>query len=86
MIQVGFSEGLAREINGGLRSGMIKTRDGYPVRIVCWNAKGKYPIIGLIDRDGDEVPVKYSVDGKSDYRPNVTTNYDLELYTEGGEQ
>lgn len=80
-----FNEALAREINGKLRYGKIKTRDGYPVRIVCWNAKGRYPIVGLIDRNGEEVPVRYTYDGKSDYRPNVTTNYDLELHTEGGE-
>ena len=25
------------------------TLDGYPIRIICWNRKGKYPNIGLID-------------------------------------
>ena len=31
-------------------SGKAKvTLDGYPIRIICWNRKGKYPNIGLID-------------------------------------
>ena len=28
------------------------TLDDYPVRIVCWDRKGKYPNIGLIDYSG----------------------------------
>lgn len=34
-------------------SGKAKvTLDDYPVRIICWDRKGKYPNIGLIDYSG----------------------------------
>lgn len=85
MTEKQFNEAIAREIMAGIQFGNIKTRDGNPVRIVCWNAKGQQPIVGLIDVGGIEMPMKYTAEGKSDTRANVTTNTDLVLETEGGE-
>lgn len=41
----------------------VQTRDGRPARIICYNKKGVFPIVALIDCGGEEV-VCYSVDGK----------------------
>ena len=60
------------------------TRDGFPVRIVATDAKGRYPIVGLVDMDNAEYSRQWTADGKADIRSNVTTNYDL--IEKGGEQ
>lgn len=66
--------------------GTIKTRLGLKARIVHWGAKGNYPIVALIEQaDGSEVCRQYTLDGKVDVRPNVTTSTDLIIETEGGE-
>jgi hypothetical protein len=85
MTQIKFTEDKAREITARVRFGNIKTRDGNPVRIVCWNAKGQQPIVGLIDFGDFEMPMKYTAEGKSDTRDYVTMNTDLVIETEGGE-
>jgi hypothetical protein len=85
MTEKQFSVDAARKITAGAMYGNIKTRDGHSVRIVCWDAKGLQPIVGLIDVGGIEMPMKYTTDGKSDTRANVTTNTDLVIETEGGE-
>ena len=61
--------------------------NGLPARIVCTDAKGYRPVIALImDSDGrSEFPMQYTVQGRHDVRDNVTTNVDLHLYEEGGE-
>lgn len=42
----------------------VCTRDGRPARIVCFDAKSKYPILALIMRgDGKESPYTYTIDG-----------------------
>lgn len=85
MTQKQFNENIAREITAKVTFGCIKTRDGHSVRIICWNAKGQKPIVGLIDINGIELPMKYTRDGKTDTRDNVRTNTDLVIETEGGE-
>ena len=62
------------------------TRDGFPVRIVADNLKGRYPILGVIDLGEEEHAVKYTSVGKADRRPNVRTPYDLVEVEKGGEQ
>ena len=47
MTEIKFNEAIAREVNAGIRFGKIKIRRGNSVRIICWNAKGDLPIIGL---------------------------------------
>ena len=86
MTEKKFNIGLAREINGSIKFGQIKTRDGKPARIICWNAKGNFPIVALIDMGDYEYPSNYTNDGKNDWRDNVRTNMDLVIETEGGEQ
>ena len=42
----------------------IVTRIGKPVRIICTDAKGKYPIIALVTtRNGDEASFEFTKDG-----------------------
>lgn len=43
-----FNRRLASKIMAGTIWGYIKTRDGRPVRIVAWDAKGAMSIVGLI--------------------------------------
>ena len=45
----------------------VCTRDGRPVRIVCYDmgSKGSYPILALVkDEDGVEDPAVYKLDGR----------------------
>ena len=60
------------------------TRDGFDVRIIATDAKGRYPIVGLVDMDNAEYPRQWTEDGKADYRSYVNTNYDL-VEKEGGD-
>ena len=62
-----------------------RTRDGFPVRIVADNLKGRYPILGVIDLGEEEFAVKYTSVGKADRRPNIRTPYDLVEVEEGVE-
>lgn len=53
------------------------TRDGFPVRIVATDAKGRFPVVGLVDMDDAEYTRQWTSEGKSDLRDYVRTNYDL---------
>jgi hypothetical protein len=53
------------------------TRDGFAVRIVATDAKGRFPIVGLVDMVNAEYARHWTAEGKADLRRNVTTNYDL---------
>ena len=44
----------------------VVTRDGRSTRIICTDAKGKHPIIALIDgKDGSEVIYSFRGDGRA---------------------
>lgn len=86
MTEQKFNVALAREINGSIKFGQIKTRDGRPARIICWNAKSIKPIVALVDFVAYEQVCMYTKDGKFDVRENVTSDFDLIIETEGGEQ
>ena len=46
----------------------VVTRDGKPVRIVCTNAKGDYPVVALaIDEDGSEYTIRSTQYGLSGF-------------------
>lgn len=48
----------------------IVTRDGKPVRILCTDAKGDYPVIGLVyypNGDERESPESYTENGRYDF-------------------
>lgn len=67
----------AREISEGRASGRIMTRDGYSVRILCWDAIGSYPIVGLVNYGGYERAEHYTDQGLSNFGRNRKTDYDL---------
>lgn len=54
-----------------------QTRDGFDVRILATDAKGTYPIVGLVDMDNAEYARHWTNEGKADFRGYVKTNYDL---------
>lgn len=53
----------------------VVTRDGHPVRIICTDAKGGYPIIGLKEDDGIERALSYLRDGT--FNVDTSSKYDL---------
>jgi len=85
MVEIKFNLNDALAIQKGEKFGMVKTRDGKPARIVCTDAKGNFPVVALIDCGGFESPSNYTADGRNDWRDNVTSNMDLVIETEGGE-
>lgn len=86
MIEKQFNEKEAREIASGRKLGKIKTRDGFEVTVLVWDIDAIHPIGGIVHL-GDHCDYlrQWTVMGKSDVRPNVSTNYDLVLEEEGGE-
>ena len=51
-----------------IESGKVQvvTRNDKPVRIVCWNAKGNNPIIGLVtEKSGNELCYSFDINGIS---------------------
>ena len=42
----------------------VVTRDGRSVRIKCTDAKGRHPVIGLVDRGDYEAPKSFTKDGR----------------------
>ena len=42
----------------------VVTRNGRSVRIVCCDAKGGHPVIGLVDRGDYEAPKRFTKDGR----------------------
>ena len=63
----------------------VVTRDGKPVRILCTDAKGDYPIVGLIYyHDEREVPENYTENG-SCYIDNDESSSDLFFDVKKGE-
>ena len=85
MIEVRFDKGTAMDIINGELFGAIKTRDGFPVRLLAFDVKSRYCIAGVVMLGDDEYVRQWTAEGKADYRPNVTTNYDLVIEVEGGE-
>jgi len=53
------------------------TRDGFPVRILATNAKGLFPVVGLVDLGKNEYTKQWTANGKIDLRGYVKTSYDL---------
>jgi len=42
----------------------VCTRDGHKARIICFDCKNDFPIVALIDNDGNECVINYSTEGK----------------------
>ena len=53
----------------------IITEAGHPVRIICTDAKAKYPIVALVETDGKERVFKYTENGS--YLEGVKHKQDL---------
>ncbi len=56
---------------------LVVTRCNEPVRIICWDAKGLFPIVGLAKAKRSEFIETYSTDGKRIL--SQTSDYDLLL-------
>lgn len=60
----------------------VETRCGSPVRIICWDAKGPSPIIGLfMADDGGEVTTQNYPNGRWSEDMNYESDYDLFIVT-----
>ena len=62
----------------------VCTRDGRKARIICFDAKGTYPIIALVpdpDIEGEEIPFCYTNDGFYN-NPDYESNHDLMMLPE----
>ena len=54
----------------------VVTRDGHPVRILCTDAKGKFPVVAIFGIDDEEDSVgKFQKDGM--YNENEISPFDL---------
>lgn len=42
----------------------VQTRDGRKARIICTDAKGKYPLVALVDTEENEMALNYLQNGK----------------------
>lgn len=65
-IKVPFDVEMAKRISNGEVDGKIITRDGYNLRIVCFDAKTNYyPIVAMMaDENGEETVITRTIDGK----------------------
>ena len=54
------------DVDSAKRGELVSTRDGRPVRIVCWDVKNAdFPILALVmEKDGREHPYQYTADGR----------------------
>ena len=58
----------------------VVTRLGRPVRILCWDAKGSDPIVGLIELDFTSYACNYNENGI--FREGVESEQDLFMKSE----
>ncbi len=59
----------------------VETREGRPVRIVCYDKKPEHsPILALVKYNGTEAPTLYHANGT--YYPNCTSQRDLVIVEE----
>jgi hypothetical protein len=62
------------------RGAKIRTRCGYPARIICTDRNGLYPVVALLSGGAGEFAVYYTVEGRSNIEAD--SNYDLEMVPE----
>jgi hypothetical protein len=85
--KVHFSEKTALRIVNGAQEGYIRTRDNRPVRLLCNDARGEYPIVGLIEMEMGDLVSTWTRSGKHDARRSDRDCADLILFVEeGGEK
>ncbi len=59
----------------------VCTRDGRKARIICFDAKGSFPIIALVDEKGEEFAFSYTAGGKYSAEISIS-NKDLMMLPE----
>ena len=59
----------------------VCTRDGRKARIICFDAKGTFPIIALVDENAEEYAFSYTEDGKFSAETAIS-NKDLMMLPE----
>jgi hypothetical protein len=59
----------------------LQTREGYPVEIFKWDARGKYPIVGIIKKEEADVTTCWGCRG-SYYGSGIPHPYDLFIVEE----
>lgn len=79
LVKVPFEVELAKEISNGTKEGRIVTRDGRSARVICWDRKGKFPIMALIDNGDDEDYQYYHADGIIEHRINLGSDLMLKI-------
>ena len=53
----------------------VQTRGNHKARIIFDDAKGEYPVVALISKGDDEIPIAYTAEGK--YFEGGASNTDL---------
>lgn len=62
------------------RGAKIRTRCGYPARIICTDRKGQYPVVALLEGETTEYIELYTVEGRNNIK--AESNKDLEMVPE----
>ena len=86
--RIPFDIKLCAEIEAGKYR--VVTRDGKSVRIICWDKKGTYPVVALIQYNKAELVDKYTkkgkydiIGGKSNFDLFLVPNHDYKEVTAG---
>ena len=87
LTQIPFNIKMARYIKHEVIKGEVRTLEFRRVRLLIFNAKGDFPVVGLVEVGDQEVVMQWTSEGKCDVLANVTTGNDLLLLVpdeEGG--
>lgn len=83
MKRIPFDLGMAKEITNGSREGMVVTRAGYPVRILCFDrVLGKYPdatMVCLVRKGNDDILMSDADNHTGRPMKEIDTEFDLFL-------
>jgi len=82
-----YNNATAHRITDGTIKGYIQTRSGNNVRILCDDAKGGFPLIGLVEDELGERPMQWTLKGKYLALRKEPHRHDLVMFVqeEGGE-
>lgn len=53
-------------IDAAEQGGIVRTRGGLPVRILCYDAKGNKPIVAIVENENEDKVVRYTINGRVD--------------------
>ena len=68
----------ANNIMKGELDAKVCTATGVDVRIICTDAKGDFPVIGLINYGNNERPKRFTANGN--HRDDYMSEFDLYIY------